>query len=581
MRSRPAVGLAAALTAIAASVATAQPPRPSAAAPLPPDRAVLDRLNLRTEWYTYLPIDGRRDAINRVEVVDEGQMFVQTRTGTLIAIEQATGRTQWAVALNSGNYMNSYPVFVTDRLVFAVAVTKLIALHRYTGMLEFSYDMGHEATTGPSATGEGFAVIDGRLQPVPARAFVVTDGNRVAALNLPAQIRMPEKRPNLPGVRDVDLQNQNPTNVAARRYPGELQPRADSEIAFEGNASRRDVTDPAPSSLTGSRSPSLAVVPTVSHPYTLDGQHRSPSLNVMHSFRPPYRLSHDFDRNVQRSPSIASIPPSVAASLALTDLRPKAVQPTLRWEFAMTQRVLFTPVLAAGRVWLVGEGRAVFALNQLDHTVQARLTAADRVSAPPAQAGVMGYVPLADGTLTAVDLSAGNTVNAKLVWRSVIGGLLNRKPVAVSDAVFVAGDSSGVARIDRATGELMWRTGPTIDRVVAVNQEFVYARDQLGRLQVLDARRASAPVYRTAYPLSGIDVARFNVPVTNDMTDRVVLATDGGLLVCLRDASAKYVRPVRMAPPPPPDLKDNRPEGAPMAAPDAEMKKDEMKKEAN
>src|SRR5205814_10178618 len=84
--------------------------------------------------------------------------------------------------------------------------------------------------------------------------------------------------------------------------------------------------------------------------------------------------------------------------------------------------------------------------------------------------------------------------------------------------------------------------------VAAVNQEFAYLRDRQGRLHVFDARRPTDPNTRRSAPLAGIELGEFNVPVTNMATDRVYLAADNGLIVCLRDAAAKYARPVRMSP---------------------------------
>jgi hypothetical protein len=97
---------------------------------------------------------------------------------------------------------------------------------------------------------------------------------------------------------------------------------------------------------------------------------------------------------------------------------------------------------------------------------------------------------------------------------------------------------------------VVWKSPSTADRVVAVNQEFVYVRDRQGRLLVFDAHRATDPARRLALPLSEMNLAEFNVPVVNTASDRVFLAADNGLVVCLRDASAKYARPVPIAPPP-------------------------------
>src|SRR5205823_4058855 len=106
---------------------------------------------------------------------------------------------------------------------------------------------------------------------------------------------------------------------------------------------------------------------------------------------------------------------------------------------------------------------------------------------------------------------------------------------------------SGVVRIERANGKVTWRTDRASDRVVGVNQDFIYVQDRQGRLQIFDVKRANGTGGRTA-PLTSMDMSAFNVPIVNTVSDRIYFAADNGLLVCLRDASAKYAAPVRMAP---------------------------------
>src|SRR5581483_6023232 len=112
------------------------------------------------------------------------------------------------------------------------------------------------------------------------------------------------------------------------------------------------------------------------------------------------------------------------------------------------------------------------------------------------------------------------------------------------------GDNSGVVCLDRTSGEILWRTDDTADRVIAANHEFLYVRDRQGRFLVYDAKRATDPAHRRTAPLSGLDLSEFNVNIVNTASDRVYLAADNGLIVCMRDMSPKYAAPVRICPEP-------------------------------
>jgi hypothetical protein len=122
-----------------------------------------------------------------------------------------------------------------------------------------------------------------------------------------------------------------------------------------------------------------------------------------------------------------------------------------------------------------------------------------------------------------------------------------RKPIPVNGGVYASGDHAGVAFVGLKSGEMEWKTENFADRFVAVNDEHAYVRDRRGFLLVYDKRKAD-PITKRAEPLTKLDVANFTVPVSNDQTDRVFLASDNGLVICLRDAAAKYAKPLAVAP---------------------------------
>ena len=179
--------------------------------------------------------------------------------------------------------------------------------------------------------------------------------------------------------------------------------------------------------------------------------------------------------------------------------------------------------------------------------------------APPAAALLDGYALVASKAV-AVDaqgtLFDGAGGGMFLLQHALTGpplGLLPEEKVVTSgmvldlaatdDFVYAQGDDSGVVCVNRKTGDPVWRSEASADRVLAANNEFLYVRDRQGRFLVYDAKRPTDPATRYSAPLSGIDLREFNIPVTNTASDRIYLAADNGLIVCLRDMSPKYARP--------------------------------------
>ena len=83
-------------------------------------------------------------------MLDDTQIFVQTRAGLLVALDANSGAKQWTFKYPA-SYSTLYQVAVTDEYVFALNVARLFCLHRYTGVLEFDYELPGYATAGAAA----------------------------------------------------------------------------------------------------------------------------------------------------------------------------------------------------------------------------------------------------------------------------------------------------------------------------------------------------------------------------------------------------------------------------------------------
>jgi outer membrane protein assembly factor BamB len=539
MRFPPTL-LAALLVLAARGPATAQ-----VAAVPPPSEAALDVLNLKTEWTTAVPLAGRFDAVELIQVADGNQIFVQTKGGLLLALDAKTGSQQWQLKFDAAN-APVFPVAVNDRLLVAVNLVSMYCVHRYTGLVEFKFRLPLVPSAGPTIDKD--------------TAYLTLNGQRMTAYALPDPVTMPERRANAnAGVGSlagaVDFRIKNPADVVATRYPGTVRKSANVVDRFEESK----VTVSADTQLTGGalatqRAPSLSVLPSVRPPYNVfddRGKYvvRSESLSTVHSMRQPYSLTDPTGAAIQRTPSIASIPPSLAALYEQTNLLARPLEPKARWVVGSTVRLTHPPLTTNFRVWLLSDSQIVQVYLKEDKSLQLTARMPNHPAAEPGQADDIGYIPLIDGNLMAFDLTGGGGGVAKVVWRANVGGAMNRKPLLTKDAVYQGGDTSGVARIDRKTGEVLWRTDDTADTVLAVNDEIVYVRDKQGLLRAYDRNRVTDPATRRAVQLGVLSLGGFPVTTENEFTDRLYMASATGLLICLRDKSPKYAAPLVVGPP--------------------------------
>ncbi len=566
----------------AAALAPAQPGGTYSKA-VPPDKAALDRLNLKTEWVQFLPVEGTRDALTQIQTAPgikdklPDQVFVQTRAGLLVTINANTGEIMWAARLGNGSAANTYPVAFNSRFVFVASVTRLYAFYRDSGVTEFVADLGSPPTVGLAADELAVYCVLG-VRPGSAGAHRIA----VYELTPPAVVESGKDAGNL-------------VDALSKRYTPSTASTADG-VTYKVPTAPRPPEAPT-GGISGTRSPSLAAVPRVNPPYGLDTRAPAPSLATLPSVQPPYHLRTESSKYIQQTPSLSTIPPSVAAALALTDLRPKAYEPAQRWEKGLTARISYPLHITPGGVWAVLDGDTLILMGKYKEPRTNTIpSGAERmttiISAAPAAAEEFHYVPLDNGTLLAIDAVNSQLVeeyggklslSSRVKWRGVPGGINNHTPFITKNYLYASGDDTGVVCLHRLdgpfkdkgdakeemkadpanpleairaegrpreyyAGDVVWRSDDSADRIVGANEEFVYIRDRQGRLLVYDAKRPTDPARKRSAPLGTANLGEFNVHVVNTASDRVFLAANNGLIVCVRDANPKYTRPVSVWP---------------------------------
>jgi hypothetical protein len=115
-----------------------------------------------------------------------------------------------------------------------------------------------------------------------------------------------------------------------------------------------------------------------------------------------------------------------------------------------------------------------------------------------------------------------------------------RQPAVTDRDVFFSATRAGLYRLQRESGRELWRNRD-VSRFLAVNYRepteeekkaprdtirFVYAMGRAGQFHVLDGLRGTS--------LAEYDLRDWTLPVLNEWTDRVYLASNDGQIICLR-----------------------------------------------
>jgi outer membrane protein assembly factor BamB len=233
---------------------------------------------------------------------------------------------------------------------------------------------------------------------------------------------------------------------------------------------------------------------------------------------------------------------------------PTGPQPTERTFYVPEDKIEKAPLLAQDRVLLPGSGRQIVGLAKASgRPAWGPVLTRGRLALALGQHEDTAYIASSDFNVYALNITGG-----QLRWRTSLGGQPRDRLAVLDDDVYVAADRAGLLRLKRSNGDELWRNEDAA-RFLSANKSFVYAADHHGRLLVLDRDRGT-----TLSSYNG--TSDFVYPIANEWTDRIFLAANDGLIVCLRDRDA--VKPVAMktppkerapAPPPKPGLDGGKP----------------------
>jgi outer membrane protein assembly factor BamB len=116
--------------------------------------------------------------------------------------------------------------------------------------------------------------------------------------------------------------------------------------------------------------------------------------------------------------------------------------------------------------------------------------------------------------------------DGEIRWKFSIGDPIVDSPVVIGDRLYIASGLGGLYAVEAKTGKQIWWS-PEVMHFIAAGRHRIYAADKLGRLRILDGR--------TGAVLDILPTGGLPIKVCNVQTDRIYLATEGGLVQCLHE----------------------------------------------
>lgn len=205
--------------------------------------------------------------------------------------------------------------------------------------------------------------------------------------------------------------------------------------------------------------------------------------------------------------------------------------------------------ISAGVAWGV-QGPRLVVLDIVDglwvrHEIPRDLPAgaAGELAGPPLVRGKELYVATTPGGVARVDLDPEGRQGLVSIWRGLLPGRPDGTPLLAGETLVVSLGVDGLVAYAAGTGDLLW-TSPTRGRLVAADAGRIWIVDDIGRLVALDAGTGTA--------VAKSCLGCFSLAVNNRGSDRLVLASPGGLVVSLAPRAPPATAPARTAPAPAP-----------------------------
>lgn len=143
---------------------------------------------------------------------------------------------------------------------------------------------------------------------------------------------------------------------------------------------------------------------------------------------------------------------------------------------------------------------------------------------PRSWRGTSIFAATVAGDLARVDFATAGVRGLRTGWHVVLDGTPDAGPFLGGNTIVVSLGDDGLAAFTADTGSPVWRC-PVAGRVLAVGGNRVWLIDHVGRLSAIDMATGER---RERFCLGCL-----TVPIVNNVTDRLFLASGDGMLVCL------------------------------------------------
>jgi len=179
--------------------------------------------------------------------------------------------------------------------------------------------------------------------------------------------------------------------------------------------------------------------------------------------------------------------------------------------------------LAAGLLWCTSDGVLVTLQPTATEWRRLEFSLENPPAGPPAVRERSVFASTTTGDLARIDLPTG-LKEMQLIWYTVLPGPAHSGPFVSGDTIVLSLGDLGIAAYSAETGAQLWQSCLT-GQILTIGGGRVWLIDELGKLSAFDLADGA--------PRERLCLGPFTMPIVNNSSDRLLLASPSGMLVSL------------------------------------------------
>lgn len=198
----------------------------------------------------------------------------------------------------------------------------------------------------------------------------------------------------------------------------------------------------------------------------------------------------------------------------------------IAWRFQAGEEITAPPVVMGFTISFASRDGSLYTVTADRRNLRWQLETGGPILAPVAVSGDALFIASEDFSFYAVDVTSG-----RVIWEFTSGLPIRQAPIAIGHDLYIMPERGGMYSMAARTGAQQWWQ-PGLAGFLAATPTRVFASDRQGNVQATD--RAAGTTLGT------IPLRQFPVRLANERTDRLYLATESGMVICLREQGRQF-----------------------------------------